>query len=297
MTQLTRRRFLALSAAMAATPAQAMPVRWSGHALGAEISLTLRAPQDIAQRAITQAIRHIRQVEAAFSLYDPASELTQLNQTGQLSPSPIFADLMAQVDRVHRLTMGRFDPTVQPLYLDRHTDQAARHPVPEHVGWTKINRQAGKITLRKGQALTFNGIAQGYATDRVTAALKALGLTDILVNIGEHAALGGPWRLSLVDPKQGHLGTRTLHSGAIATSSPQPSPSDTHILHPRYSPRWSTVSVEASHATLADGLSTGLCLADLPMIENVAQNAAVKRVTLVDATGNLRTFENASTKT
>ncbi len=290
MTRLTRRRFLSLSAAAVATPVWAAPVRWSGHALGAEVSLTLRAPEATAQPAIDAALAQIRRVEAAFSLYDPNSELSRLNRTGWLTPSPMFNALLDHVDHVHDLTEGLFDPTVQAMYLAQHQSPATYRVAQRAVGWDRLQRGGGKVSLGQGQALTFNGIAQGYATDLVTQALEARGLTEILVNIGEYAARGGPWRLGIEDPTYGHLGTRTLTYGAIATSSPHVGANDAHIFHPRGGTRWSTISVEAESATLADGCSTGLCLGTEALVKRVAQTATVHRLTLVDQAGDLYTF-------
>lgn len=286
MTRLSRRRFLTLSAAAIATPAWAAPVRWQGQALGAEVALTLRAPEAVARPAIEAALGQIRRIEAAFSLYDPGSELAQLNRMGWLSPSPVFAALLDHVDHVHDLTEGLFDPTVQALYLARGTSGTAHKAAGALVGWHRLQRGGGTITLAPGQALTFNGIAQGYATDLVTGALETYGLTDILVNIGEFAARGGPWRLGLEDPTFGPLGTRTLTQGAIAASSPFVD-EHAHIFHPRHTARWSTIAVEARTATLADGLSTGLCLGSEGLVKRTAQTAGVGRVTWVDQRGDL----------
>ena len=44
--------------------------------------------------------------------------------------------------------------------------------------------------VRRGAAITLNGIAQGYATDRVVDVLRARGLSTTLVNMGEIRAIG-----------------------------------------------------------------------------------------------------------
>ena len=48
--------------------------------------------------------------------------------------------------------------------------------------------------------LTLNGIAQGYATDRVVAILRSEGIEHSLVDMGESRALGdGPGRPAVAD--------------------------------------------------------------------------------------------------
>ena len=120
------------------------------------------------------------------------------------------------------------------------------------------------IRLSPYQQLTFNGIAQGFATDLIRADLAALGLTRALINIGEFTALGGPFTLGLSDPEQGLFATRRLTDQAIATSSPGAMrvAGRPHILHrdPARTPRWSTVSVISPSAAVADAASTAFTL-------------------------------------
>ncbi|MGY3439332.1 MULTISPECIES: FAD:protein FMN transferase [unclassified Marinovum] len=287
---ITRRRFLTISAAMAASPALARPHEWRGFALGAEVSVTLDLPGD--PRGLTTRIEaELRSTEAAFSLYDPGSDLSRLNASGTLDLTPHWRALLPQIDALHSATSGLFDPTVQPLWqaIAQRKDTAAAR---ELIGWHRVRHDASHLHLDPGQKLTLNGIAQGYATDRVRQILSDAGLTKCLINIGEHGAIGGPFRLGLSDPAHGHIGQMTLQDSAIATSSPAATPlgTDGHILHAEARPQWSTVSVMADTATLADGLSTALALAPLPQVRQIAKRADMRRVLLVSDTGDLITL-------
>lgn len=289
---LTRRRFLTISAALAATPASAATEQWQGRAMGAEVSLTVRGPRDAAAHAITETQALLRQIEALFSLHDPGSALSRLNATGVLTaPDARFVALMQAADQGYRVTGGLFDPTMQPLWLAsaRGHDPAQARAA---VGWDRVRFDARAVRLGAGQAVTFNGIAQGFATDLISDRLLSLGLRDVLVNIGEHRALGGPWQLAISDPAHGMLGLRSLTDRAIATSSPTAMHlgAQTHILHPTARPHWSTVSVEAATATLADCLSTAICLAPRDQAAALRHLPDVLRVTLVDFDGNLSTL-------
>ena len=290
---VNRRRFLAISGAcLLASPAQARTHRWRGFALGAEAEITIHGPDPIAVPALAHVQSHLTAVEAQFSLFDPQSALSRLNREGVLdAPAKAFRDLLAAVDTVHRATDGLFDPTVQLLW---QALAAGRDPATlRHlVGWERVSASSSKVSLGQGQALTLNGIAQGFATDLVTNALKRAGVARTLVNIGEFRGLGGPWRLGISDPEHGLLATRTLGNGAIATSSPQGTLVNGrgHILHQEASPLWSTVSVEAETATIADGLSTALTMAPLDMIETIPGHYGVRRITLIDHAGDLITI-------
>lgn len=288
---LSRRRFLSISAAcLLAGPARAE--RWQGRAFGAEVDITIRGPRDIAGPAVRAARDLLRRIEAQFNLFDPGSQLSRLNAAGRLdTPDPMFRTLMRAADRVHRATGGLFDPTVQPLWraLADGGDLVAARRL---IGWSRVTHGTQAVVLGTGQALTFNGIAQGFATDRVADLLAAAGFGDTLVNIGEFRGSGGPWTLGLSDPQFGHLGTRTLTQGAIATSSPHSVPLQGrgHILHTSAAPQWSTVSVEAADATTADGFSTALALAPLDMIRALPGRHGIRRITLVNTTGDLITL-------
>ncbi|MBS8225139.1 FAD:protein FMN transferase [Vannielia litorea] len=286
---LTRRRFIALSAAALAAPQGASAETWRGIAMGAQAEITLSGPGPQVRAALAEVRGLIRAVEAAFNLHDPASELSRLNARGHLSPSPLFAALIAWTSRLHAATGGLFDPSVQPLWRARFEGRAGE---AEAVGWQRV--QTGpEIRLAPGQALTFNGIAQGYATDLAAQALKARGFREVLVNIGEFAALGSGWHIGIADPAHGLLAQRRLSDSALATSSPAAMPmTGGHILGPGgQAPRWSTVSVEAESATLADGLSTALCLAGERQIARIrARLSGVRRVVVVDGDGSLKTL-------
>lgn len=289
---LTRRRFLTISAAAAAVPGAAHAEHWQGWAFGAQVSMTLRGPADVVSAALIEARKVVIETEKLFSLYDPASMLVQLNAKGQLlHPDAQFTALMQAADHAFRHTEGLFDPTVQPLWRALAED---RDPAPAlaRIGWQHVRFNPSQITLGPEQALTFNGIAQGFATDRVSDVLHAHGLQNVLVNIGEHRALGGPWTLALQDPIYGVLGQRSLTQGAMATSSPSATPlgQNGHILHTHLRPQWSTVTVEAATATLADSLSTAMVLASRDQIAAITERTDVSRVTLVDFDGNLTTL-------
>ena len=295
---INRRRFLAISAAALATPAAAQPTKWHGYALGAEVSLTFDASPDVAEPAIARIRAELERCEALFSLYRPNSDLSRLNRSGHLkAPAPEMLALLRACDRAYRQTDGRFDPTVQPLWQAAAQNgdlDAAR----KALGWDRVRISRDLIALDPGQALTLNGIAQGYATDLVTEVLRQAGWRNVLVNIGEYYAAGRNWTLGVSDPQFGMVQTRTLKDQAIATSSPGALRLDGgtfHVLNPKtvQPPVWSTVCVQAKDAASADALSTALCHADEDGIETTLDRTS-KNITVicVDHNGSIRTFRS-----
>ncbi|MDD7970984.1 FAD:protein FMN transferase [Roseinatronobacter alkalisoli] len=305
MRSFTRRRFLSIAACVAVAgsgrhePATAARVTWRGTALGADVSITLDGPEDLTRPALARARLEIDAYEARFSLFRANSELVRLNAHGHLPDLDArWHDMLALCDRLHRETNGLFDPTIQPLWL-----AYAAGGVPDEarasVGWDRVTLPDAArrgVRLGAGQALSFNGIAQGAATDAVRKVLQAAGMTRVMVDIGEVATLGGPWHLGASDPDQGHFSTVQLDDMAMAVSSPAALRLDNtahHILHPHgpAHPRWSSVAVIARSAAIADGLSTAACFMDKAALRSCAMRlGGIDRVLLLDRHGACETI-------
>ena len=292
---IRRRRLLSIAAAAALVPARpghATAIsQWRGVALGADASITLAHPD--AERIIELARAEIARMEAIFSLHQPGSALALLNAQGRLHAPPFeLLDCLGLAARVHAATGGVFDPTVQPLWAlhAAHYAGAAEPGAPSsaavaetrvRTGWHRLRLDPDDIRLQPGMALTLNGIAQGYIADRVARLLRGMGLEQVLVNTGEHLALGGdprggPWQVRLRAGGELLPGAVALEGAALASSAMRGTTFDAagrqgHILDPatgRPGPaHWQLVSVIAPEAGLADALSTAFCLMGRPAIE------------------------------
>jgi len=262
---------------------------WRGEALGADISMQFyhNDPKEAA-RIIGGAVDLIEQMEELFSLYRPDSYLSQLNRTGQVAMPPAdFVALLRDARKVSDMTGGAFDVTVQPLwrFYQSHFARQDAGQGPEFkaeaaakralVGYGRLLISDQRVSFeRPGMAATLNGIAQGYATDRVAEYFRSEGMTSVLVDMGEYRALGPqadqtPWRIGLADPVRfGKLSEiLEIGQGAVATSSGtrdifEASGRYHHLLDPRKgasADHYLSVTVTAAEATLADALSTAFC--------------------------------------
>lgn len=289
--RLTRRRALGLLAAAAglplvlrATRATAEVVTWHGRALGAPATLILHHPdRPTAERLVAACAAELERLEGILSLYRPDSALSELNRTGALAaPPPELVAILADCRRFHAATAGTFDPTVQPLwrlYADHFQSGGSEEgPAPAvvaaaraRVGLDAVAISPDRIALaRPGMALTLNGIAQGWITDRIVDRLRAAGVTSSLVDMGEIRALGDdagtPWRVGI----DGSDEILALADRAVATSSPagfrfDPAGRFGHIIDPRNGTAVAAavqVTVTAPEAATADALSTALVLQD-----------------------------------
>jgi thiamine biosynthesis lipoprotein len=269
---MNRRRFLTLTAALLAPlPVQAATVTtWEGQGLGAALTLHLvGADPHHARTTFARVAAEIERIESLASLYRD-SALTRLNRDGHLAwPSPDLLDLLTLAGQVHTATAGAFDPTVQPLWLALAQGATAD---PALVGWDRVRLSSKEIRLDRGQAMTLNGIAQGWAADRIASLLRAQGFSEALVDMGEIAALGSQtgWPVQIAGPDGAKLASTRLTDRALATSSPRGTlvNGQPHILGPQgQPPLWQTVSVSAPLAAIADALSTAFCLMDRPAID------------------------------
>jgi len=301
----SRRRFLRIAASFAgynalqadrglAAPALHL---WRGVALGADCEIQLYHPDaPAAERLIAACVAEARRLEAVFSLYRPDSALCRLNRGATLEDPPAdLLRLLSECHEMHDLTGGAFDPTVQTLWnlYASHFSRADADPAGPgpariaaalaHVGWKKVAFDESRVALAPGMALTLNGIAQGYITDRVCDLLRREGVGHTIVDMGELRALdtrpdGSLWRVGLENGKREIKHTVELASRAVATSAAAGTAFDTsgkfaHHFDPHTGaarPIWSSVSVIAQTATMADGLSTAFSMLPADSIRRIA---------------------------
>lgn len=295
-----------LGAANASTALQA--VRWRGYTLGAEGSFTLYTEdRTSAQTVLQHCFAEIRRLESLFSLYQPNSELCQLNRTGRLdAPASEWLTLLDATEQAYALSNGHFDPTVQPFWqayaqhFEQHPNategpsEAALATALVRTGWQHVSYDAGTIQFdQPNMQLTLNGIAQGFITDHISSILKNAGYQHVLVELGETRAIGPhpeqrPWSIGIKDahnPDQ-IRDIAELDNQALATSGSYGSPFSTdgtfhHLIHPKSgkpSTRWKSLSVIAPSATQADALSTGLSFASATEIETIERAHSQLRI-------------------
>lgn len=226
-----------------------------------------------ARLAIEDGFRAARNIDRLLSIYRPGSQVYELNRSGSvLRPDPHLLNVLAQSARLSQLSGGAFDITVQPLWFAATAGRDRRSALALVGGGVQFDRQQVRLP-RAGMAITLNGIAQGYATDLALAALRARGIRDALVDIGELSGIGRrspdrPWRVGIQDPrrKERLLGVAPVETRSLATSGDYETTfsadfSRHHIVDPASgeSPsELASVTVAAPSAMLADGLSTAL---------------------------------------
>lgn len=272
---------------------------WQGTALGADARIILGADGVLGVRQTIMAARkEIARLENIFSLYRTGSAINRLNADGLLDPAPLeLLDLMRRSLYFTEISTGAFDITVQPLwdlYARHFRDHPAQTTGPRReavaaararVGPDRVCLTATGIALAPGTRVTFNGIAQGYITDRVADLFRMRGWRHVLIDLGELRAVddrpgGGPWRIALPGGRM-----IEMSSDAVATSSPDglrfTAGGAHHLMDPRTgrpARARSSVSVAARTATDADALSTTLSVLEPEKWQTVLDRVPGARV-------------------
>ncbi|CDP52488.1 Nitrous oxide reductase maturation periplasmic pro tein NosX [Devosia sp. DBB001] len=293
----SRRRTLAVLGATLALPLGAAAaqrygrrpdfVTWQGESLGGPAKLMLwHEDEAFARNTITRMRSEIERLENVFSLFRTDSEIAQLNRNGLLSrPSQDMATVLSAACDIAHTCNGAFDPTVQPLWrlYETHFRSTPSSPygpsAPEIaaaqglVNYSRID--IGTRTIRfaePGMAVTLNGIAQGYITDRIADLLREEGFDHTIVDVGETRALGtqpdgAPWSVAIVNPLSPSAIGRAidLENTALSVSGGYGQRFGRSTSHHIFDPatglsanRLLDVAIVAPRAMLADGLSTAL---------------------------------------
>jgi FAD:protein FMN transferase len=188
----------------------------SSRAFGTDVSmLVLHEIENVAQAALTAAFEELDTVERVMSLYQPESQICELNRTGVLAnPHAYLLEVLTAAQEMSARSGGDFDVTVQPLW-EVYTAAKKSGALPSDaqlsaarakVDYRKLEVRRDRVRLAPGMSITLNGIAQGFATDLALRTLRAHGVVHSLLNTGEIGALGrksdgSAWKVGIQHPR------------------------------------------------------------------------------------------------
>jgi thiamine biosynthesis lipoprotein len=196
--------------------------------MGTTYSVSIpRLPDGIDRAAAEDVVADVlRETDAHLSGWNEQSELARFNANASIDWQPVSSVLfesVAQARAVSRATRGTFDVTVAPLVrgwgfgAGAKSDPSAPPPgnllqLRGDVGYTKLELRSSPRALRKGTPgleIDLDGIAPGWAVDRIAARLEALGIRDYLVELGGEVWARGVnpegrrWRVAVETPRGG----------------------------------------------------------------------------------------------
>ena len=236
------------------------------------------------------------EVNATLSTYDPSSELSRFNQYESTSPvaaSPMLCEVIALAADVGEATGGAFDVTVGPLVGlwgfgsaagdgagARTPDAATLEAARSQVGRDKliVDRVAGTLQKTAEElAVDVDGIAPGYAVDRVAERFEDIGVQRYLIELGGELRSRGlspdrrPWRVAIEAPLGGErrpYALVALDGQGLSTSGDYrdvrivDGRRVSHTIDPRTGApvghRLASVTVVQGTAALADAYATAL---------------------------------------
>ncbi|MCB9664988.1 MAG: FAD:protein FMN transferase [Alphaproteobacteria bacterium] len=276
------------------TPSPPEYASLQGKGLGTSWTVRWSAAGNVEAPAVEDAVlAALRDVDEGMSTWRDDSDLAAVRRgPGAVAVRADTAFVVRQALALAEETGGAFDPTVQPLVELWGLHGAPRTTWPSdeelgaaraQLGWARVavtDGPDGAAVDAGGTALDLSAIAKGHAVDRVVGALGALGVTDLMVEVGGEVRAhgrsprGGAWVLGVdrpvvgSQPGEGLVATVRLANAAMATSGNYRTAYEVegrtvhHTLDPRTglpaSARVLSATVVAPDCRTADGWATAL---------------------------------------
>lgn len=280
--------------------------------MGTRSVFTFYAPERDALRADRAAFAAFEKISSTCNLYDPASELSQLNATAaekNFVCSDLLWAILCEARQAYLATNGVFDISVKPL-MDLWGFYRKRDTLPEQAEIQRAQALTGldKIVFddanqsvhftRKGMALDLGGIAKGFALDLGAKAARECGVEHGLLDLGGNLFLLKPnigkefFQIGIKDPGDPAQTRRAdelfLLKGncAVSTSGSYErfvsygGKKYSHIIDPRNgfpSPMIHSATVVAPTAVQSDWMSTSIYL-DPQLKDRLTANGEIKAV-------------------
>lgn len=264
----------------------------------------------------------LRAFNQSLSTYIPDSEISDLNNAGQISfKSSFFYPVLKSSREIFIKTEGTFDPTVGPLIgawgfgpekQPPEVDSAMVDSLLQMIGFDAVKFDETQVSLPQGHRLDFSAIAKGYAVDLVGKLLEKRGVENYLVEIGGEVRCRGvnaeekSWSLGIEDPtvekeEQMLLAIVRLKDKSLATSGNYRNYYEkdgrvyAHIVDPRtgYTATHNllSASVVAEDCMVADAFATAFMVLGLEDSKKIIDKEEIEAFLIYqDESGNLKSF-------
>ena len=259
--------------------------------MGTEFAIAVYAPDhETANKCFGAAFGRVAELNGILSDYDPESELSRLSSSSPHdTPQTVSDELFHVLQEARRLSLrseGAFDVSVGPLTkLWRRARR--RKQLPDSTRLAEARKSVGYKLLKldpvaktaqllhANMRLDLGGIAKGYAVDEALIAIRALGVSRVLINAGGDIIVGDPppgergWKIGVATLRPDAPPSRLLllANCAVATSGDAwqyvevDGKRYSHILDPRTGlglTRRSSVTVISSTGIEADSLASAV---------------------------------------
>jgi thiamine biosynthesis lipoprotein len=166
------------------------------HALGSTGRIRLAGiPAARAERFLVDAVGWLRDLESRLTRFSESSLIGRLNHSAGFGSVEVDEECLAVLHAAElawRLSSGRLDATVLPLYRLWHDPQRSVWPTSDELGpaqalvdWQAVRRNGTSVSLeRAGMALDLGGVGKEWAVDRLVAKAAEAGIANCLVELG-----------------------------------------------------------------------------------------------------------------
>lgn len=267
----------------------------SGPTMGTTYTVKVAATSDAVDSAQLRATIDdtLAQIDRSMSGYRVDSEVAQFNASTSTQWHDVSAGLAAVVQTAQEISEksgGAFDITIAPLVdawgfgpAGRPAQLPGAEPLAQTgaaIGFRKLHVRLDPPALRKDSAelaIDLNGIAPGFAVDRLADRLLALRIENFMIDIGGEIlargrnARGEVWRIAIEQPVDTQ---RTPYAGVLLDGASVSTSGEYRDYYERDGRRYShtidprtarpldrapgSVVVIASSTALADGWATAL---------------------------------------
>ena len=277
--------------------------------------MTFTAYGGNAETALAQAENKIAELEGLWSVTDTGSDIYAVNHSGgqPVAVHKETEELISFALDMAEKTEGALEPTIYPVLRawgfttgeNRVPSEKEISELLESVGYGRVRRDKGTISLEAGSMLDMGAVGKGYAGDEAVQVLRDSGITSALLDIGGNIQAigskpdGSSWRVGLKDPFSGGvLGVIRITDEAVVTSGSyeryfigEDGKRYGHIIDPAtgYPAEngLASVSIIAGEGKLCDALSTSLFVMGLEDAEDYWRQHQDFDMILVMEDGNI----------
>lgn len=213
--------------------------------------------------SLMRCSEYIKKADALFSVTNPESEISRINNGEDITPAPDTAEVLALAAEYADAEI--FNPFAGALF-DLWSNAIKTETLPDKKAVTQAKNSAPKINL--------GAIAKGYITNKLADILREENVKSALINLGGNIYAHGerpngtPWQIAVRSPESvdEYIGIIAATDTAVVTSGDYEQVFESggkryhHIIDPKTGyPANSglrSVTVITPDAALADILST-----------------------------------------
>lgn len=252
--------------------------------------------ESLAREILDSVSNEAWRIEDKFSRYKKDNVIHKINNAnGETVPVDAETDrLLEFANELYEISDGLFDVTsgvLRQLWKfdgsDNLPDKKAIKKILKKIGWQKVGREHGSITLPAGMEIDLGGIGKEYAVDRCIQLVRQKTSESVLVNFGGDLAVSAPrknqkfWSVGrLITGSDKAYGLFQLYRGAIATSGDahryllKDGIRYSHILNPKTG--WSVIDAPHTVSVAADTCLEAGMMSTLAMLQGGQAEAFLK---------------------